>query len=151
MHMVAAPLNAFFQSLEPRGALAPIDLEKEGEKFGAGRVQDFTWKELLDGYACAVCGRCTDVCPAHLTEKVLSPMHIVENLKDHMMAIGHQGPRDLEHVEPVPIIGNAIPEAAIWDCVSCGACMEECPVVVEHIPTIMGHAQASCYGRVQDA
>ena len=136
MHMVAAPLNAYFRSLEPRGTLQPIDLENT-ERFGAGRVQDFTWKELLDGYACAVCGRCTDVCPANLTGKVLSPMHIVENLKDHLVDIGHQGPRNPEHVEPVPIIGHAIPEQAIWDCVSCGACMEECPVVVEHVPTIM--------------
>ena len=136
MHMVAAPLNAFFRSLEPRGALAPIDLENT-ERFGAGRIQDFTWKQLLDGYACAVCGRCTDVCPANLTGKVLSPMHIVENLKDHMVNIGHQGPRNPEHVEPTPIIGFAIPEQAVWDCVSCGACMEECPVVVEHVPTIM--------------
>ena len=136
MHMIAAPLNAFFRSLEPRGALASMDLEN-AERFGAGRVQDFTWKQLLDGFACAVCGRCTDVCPANLTGKMLSPMHIVENLKDHMVAIGHQGARNPEHIEPTPLIGQAIPEQAIWDCVSCGACMEECPVVVEHIPTIM--------------
>ena len=136
MHMAASPLNAFFRSLEPRGALPPIDLEN-AERFGAGRVQDFTWKQLLDGYACAVCGRCSDVCPANGTGKVLSPMHIVENLKDHMVAIGHQGPRDPEHVEPAPLFGGAISEQAIWDCVSCGACMEECPVVVEHVPTIM--------------
>ena len=136
MHMVAAPLNAYFRSLEPRGTMAPIDLENT-ERFGAGRVQDFTWKQLLDGYACAVCGRCTDVCPASATGKVLSPMHIVENLKDHMVGIGHQGPRNPEHTEPAPLIGGPIPEQAIWDCVSCGACMEECPVVVEHVPTIM--------------
>ena len=136
MHMVAAPLNAYFRSLEPTGVMAPIDLEK-AERFGAGRVQDFTWKQLLDGFACAVCGRCTDVCPANLTGKALSPMHIVENLKEHMQAIGHQGPRDPQHVEPTPLIGGPISEEAVWDCVSCGACMEECPVVVEHIPTIM--------------
>ncbi len=136
MHMVAAPVNTFFRSLAPRGAMAPIDLENT-EKFGAGRVQDFTWKELLDGYACAVCGRCTEACPANFTGKVLSPMHIVENLKDHMVAIGHQGPRNPDHLEPAPLIGHAISEQAIWDCVSCGACMEECPVLVEHIPTIM--------------
>ena len=141
IHMVAAPLNAFFRSLEPRGALQvdTIDLENmdENTRFGASRVQDFTWKQLLDGYACAVCGRCTDACPAHTTGKILSPMHIVENLKDHMIAIGHQGPRDPAHTEPMPLIDGAIPEQAVWDCVSCGACMEECPVVVEHIPTIM--------------
>ena len=141
IHMVAAPLNAFFRSLEPRGALPvdTIDLENmdENTRFGASRVQDFTWKQLLDGYACAVCGRCTDACPAHNTGKILSPMHIVENLKEHMIAIGHQGPRNPTLVEPMPLIDGAIPEQAVWDCVSCGACMEECPVVVEHIPTIM--------------
>ena len=139
MHMFAAPVNAFFRSLEPKGALPFIDLENT-EKFGAGRVQDFTWKQLLDGYACAVCGRCTDVCPAHLTGKQLSPMHIVENLKDHMVAIGHQGERNPEHVEPTPILNGqdgVISEASIWDCLNCGACMEECPVTVEHVPTIM--------------
>jgi len=136
IHMVAAPLNAYFRSLEPRGTIATIDLES-AERFGAGRVQDFTWKQLMDGYACAVCGRCTDVCPANITGKVLSPMHLVENLKEHMIRIGHQGDRSPGHVEPEPIIGHAIPEQAIWDCVSCGACMEECPVVVEHVPTII--------------
>ena len=136
IHMVAAPLNAYFRSLEPRGTLPTIDLENT-ERFGAGRIQDFTWKELLDGYACAVCGRCSDVCPANLTDKLLSPMHIVENIKEHMIDIGHQGPRDPEHIEPKPIIDGAISEQAIWDCVTCGACMEECPVVVEHVPTII--------------
>ena len=136
MHMFAAPVNAFFRSLEPKGALQTIDLEN-AEKFGAGRVQDFTWKQLLDGYACAVCGRCTDVCPANLTGKQLSPMHIVENLKDHMVSIGHQGERNPDHVEPSPILDGAISETSIWDCLNCGACMEECPVVVEHVPTIM--------------
>ena len=120
MHMVAAPVNAFFRTLESRGALPAMDLEN-AERFGASRVQDFTWKQLLDGYACAVCGRCSDVCPANVTGKLLSPMHIVENLKDHMVEIGHQGARDPEHVEPIPILNNAIPESAIWDCLNCGA------------------------------
>ena len=136
MHMVAAPANAFFHSLKPRGRLELIDLEN-AEHFGAGRIQDFTWKELLDGYACAVCGRCTDSCPANISGKVLSPMHIVENMKDYLLEVGPhikagQGPSK-EH----PLIGEAITEEAIWDCVSCGACMQECPVLVEHVPTII--------------
>ena len=136
MHMVAAPINAFFRSLKPRGTLSTIDLET-AEHFGAGRVQDFTWKELLDGYACAVCGRCTNSCPAHLTGKVLSPMHIVENLKDHLIEVGAQVKAGKEPSPDHPLIGGSIPEEALWDCVNCGACMEECPVAVEHIPTIV--------------
>ena len=136
MHMFAAPVNAYFRSLEPKGALPLMDLENT-EKFGAGRVQDFSWKQLLDGYACAVCGRCTDACPANLTGKQLSPMHIVEGIKDHMVAIGHQGERNVDLVEPFPLVPSVISESSIWDCLNCGACMEECPVTVEHVPTIM--------------
>ena len=135
MHMVAAPANALFRSLKPRGTLHSIDLET-AEHFGAGRVQDFTWKELLDGYACAVCGRCTDSCPAHLSGKVLSPMHIVEDLKDHLIEEAPQVRMGLESEKPLMGFGR-ITEEAIWDCVSCGACMQECPVAVEHVPTIM--------------
>ena len=142
MHIVASPLNAFFNDLGPRGALRPIrDIEKQ-EHFGAGTVQDFTWKELLDGYACAVCGRCTDNCPANITGKVPSPMHIVENAKHHLMAMGPavraaraQGKPDPEPEKP--LIGGAIPEEAVWDCVTCGACEQECPVAVEHIDSII--------------
>ena len=136
MHMFAAPVNAYFRSLEPKGVLPLMDLENT-EKFGAGRVQDFSWKQLLDGYACAVCGRCTDACPANLTGKQLSPMHIVEGIKDHMVAIGHQGERNVDLVEPSPLVPSVISESSIWDCLNCGACMEECPVTVEHVPTIM--------------
>jgi Fe-S oxidoreductase len=135
MHIVASPLNAFLRRLEPMGTLEPIrDLETV-ESFGAGRIQDFTWKELLDGYACAVCGRCTDVCPASATGKVLSPMHLVENIKEYL---SEHGPNilDGEPVE-VPVIGGANPVQAIWDCVTCGACVEECPVSVEHIDSIV--------------
>ena len=135
MHMVAAPVNALFRSLEPRGKLQPIDLET-AEHFGAGKPQEFTWKELLDGYACAVCGRCTDSCPAHLTGKTLSPMHIVEDLKEYLT---EESKALKAGTEPgTPLIGfGRITEEALWDCLSCGACMEECPVVVEHVPTII--------------
>ena len=76
MHLVAAPISFVTRKLEPRGTLPTPDLEAaldNEEALGASRIQDFTWKELLDGYACAVCGRCTDSCPANLTGKILSP------------------------------------------------------------------------------
>ena len=136
MHMVAAPLNAYTRSLKPRGALPSIDLES-AESFGGGRVQDFTWKELLDGYACAVCGRCTDSCPANLSGKVLSPMHIVEYMKEHLTKVGAQVKAGQDPQDNMPLIGGLIPEEAIWDCVTCGACVQECPVVVDHVPSII--------------
>jgi heterodisulfide reductase subunit C len=135
MHMIAAPVNAYLLSLEPKGELETIDLET-AEHFGAGRIQDFTWKQLLDGYACAVCGRCTDNCPANISGKTLSPMHIVEDLKDYLLEEGSNTFKGKKAENP--LIGfKRITEEALWDCVSCGACMEECPVAVEHVPTIM--------------
>ena len=135
LHMVASPLNAFFHSLQPRGTLPTIEKLEEQEHFGANRVQDFTWKQLLDGYACAVCGRCTDNCPAHLTGKVLSPMDIVEKIKDNLVEerrvhlVGGEPRRKL--------IGDVITPEELWACTTCGACMEECPVAVQHVPTIV--------------
>ncbi len=138
MHMVAAPANALFKSLKPSGVLVPIELET-AEHFGAGKVEHFSWKQILDGYACAVCGRCTDSCPANLTGKVLSPMHVVENIKDLLLetAGAAKGNGNGQAAELPLLIGGAVPEEAVWDCVTCGACMEECPVQVEHVPTIM--------------
>ncbi|MEE9198790.1 MAG: (Fe-S)-binding protein, partial [Dehalococcoidia bacterium] len=139
MHMVGAPINAFLHDLNARGTLHPIPDIETAESYGANRVRDFTWKELLDGYACAVCGRCTDACPASQTGKVLSPMHIVENIKDHLLEVGPgiiKGGGNGD-AAGLPVIGNAVSEEAIWDCVTCGACEQECPVAVEHIDSIV--------------
>ena len=137
MHLVAAPINFFTRSLEPRGTLStPMDLET-AEVFGAHRIQDFTQREILDGYACAVCGRCTDVCPANISGKLLSPMHIVENLKEHVLEVGPGLAGGVDEQETKPLIGRWIPEEMLWDCLTCGACVQECPVGVEHIDTIV--------------
>ena len=137
MHIVAAPISFYLRSLEARGTLdTPRDLET-AESFGAAKVQDFTWKELLDGYACAVCGRCTDSCPANISGKILSPMHIVENLKEHLIETGPGVLRDQDEQDSLPLLERWIPEEALWDCLTCGACVEECPVGVEHIDSIV--------------
>ena len=137
MHIVAAPISFYLRSLEARGTLdTPRDLET-AENFGAAKVQDFTWKELLDGYACAVCGRCTDSCPANISGKILSPMHIVENLKEHLIETGPGVLRGQDEQDSRPLLERWIPEEALWDCLTCGACVEECPVGVEHIDSIV--------------
>ena len=137
IHLVAAPISFATRSLEKRGTLStPQDLET-AEVFGASRVQDFTWRELLDGYSCAVCGRCTDVCPANISGKILSPMHIVENLKEHVLDTGPGILKGQDEQGERPLIGPWIPQEALWDCLTCGACVSECPVGVEHIDTIV--------------
>ena len=140
MHLVGAPISFAARKLEPRGTLPTPDLEAaldNEEALGASKIQDFTWKELLDGYACAVCGRCTDNCPANITGKILSPMHIVENMKEHVIEFGDGVAAGNDEQDSKPMIGNWIQEEALWDCLTCGACVQECPVGVEHIESIV--------------
>ncbi len=138
IHLVGAPLSFVFRSLEAPGTLStPLDLET-AEVFGAANVRDFTQKQLLDGYACAVCGRCTEACPANISGKTLSPMHIAENLKEHLIEVGPgMSNGNGGHDDSKPLIGPWIGQEALWDCLTCGACVQECPVGVEHIDLIV--------------
>ena len=87
LHVLASLVNAFFKPLGPKVVLEPIPLEG-AETFGASKIQDFTWKDLLDLYACAVCGRCHVNCPAQLSGKTLSPREVIHNLKEHLLEAG---------------------------------------------------------------
>lgn len=88
-HIITAPLNIWFRRKEPVGRLTKLDLEdEEAETFGVGKIEDFSQKQMLDFYSCVECGRCTDVCPASNTGKVLSPMHLITKLRDHMVEKG---------------------------------------------------------------
>ncbi len=140
-HVLTIAPQVFFRRLEPTGVLAPIpDFEKRmeaGEAFGVGKLEDFTWKQLLDSYTCTECGRCTAVCPANITGKLLSPKQVIVDIR-HLME--EQEPAVLPSTKrpekPTDLIAGVGFEP-IWDCVTCGACMEECPVFIEHVPTIM--------------
>ena len=88
-HIIAAPINVLFRRRDPPGRLSKLDLESDtAESFGAGRIEDFTRKQLLDLYACVECGRCTNACPASGTGKALSPMHLIVKLRDHLLEKG---------------------------------------------------------------
>ncbi len=133
-HIIVSPINVFFRSLGPRGALAAIDLEA-AETFGVDRIQNFSWKHLLDLDACTRCGRCQDNCPAYLSGKPLSPKKIIQDLKAHLL---EQAPAlrkrkaEKENTEDNGrMIGGVIGEDEIWNCTTCYACQEVCPVYVE--------------------
>ncbi len=88
-HLITAPVNIWFRRNTPPGRLAPLDLEnEEAETFGVGRIEHFNRKQMLDLYACVECGRCTNVCPASGTGKLLSPMHLIVKLRDHLTEKG---------------------------------------------------------------
>jgi Fe-S oxidoreductase len=136
-HVLTVIPQVFTRRLEPTGVLQPLGDFEKLEHFGVGKLEDFTWKQLLDAYSCTECGRCTAACPANITGKTLSPKHVIVNIR-HLME--EQEPALLPSTHrpetPTPLI-DGVGYEPIWDCVTCGACMEECPVFIEHVPTIM--------------
>ncbi len=134
LHPLTSFFNLTFQDLTPKGSLKLIDL-KDTTKVGASKLQDFTWKQLLDGYACTWCGRCHVVCPAQVSGKPLSPRELILGMKESLL---HDGPGILKGKNPEKaLIGGVISEDAIWSCTTCRACQEVCPVSNEHIDKIV--------------
>ncbi len=142
-HMFFAPVNAFFLRTGSPGRLSRISNIEEREVFGVGQIQDFTWKQLFELDACVRCGRCTDVCPANIAGQPLSPMHLIQDLKGHLASVGpavqHAGTigADQREVSPTAMVGDVIKDETLWACRTCGACVQECPVMIEHVPTIV--------------
>ncbi len=135
-HIIISPLNVFFRTLGQKGVLVPIDLEK-AEIFGASRVQDFTWKQLLDVDACVRCGRCQDACPAYASGKPLNPKKVIQDIKTQLL---EEAPYLLKGAVPNPgrdLINEGVGVDEIWNCTTCRACDEECPIYVDHIDKII--------------
>ena len=171
LHIISSEPNVYFRNLEPRGALRKMDLEAEPEEgeelpvFGAKGLKDLTWRHLADGLACTECGRCMEFCPASVTGKTLSPKHLMEGLRDQIVAAetalaaaasaqrawkggangGAAASEDAlglakaraEEALSLPLMDNVIPEEAVWQCTTCGWCVEGCPVLIEHVDTIV--------------
>jgi Fe-S oxidoreductase len=136
-HILTAPLNVFFRRLTSTGILQPIKDIEEQEVFGVGKVQDFTWKQNMDFYTCTECGRCEVNCPAFLTDKDLSPKKIMHDMRGLAEAqVSASMGLTSRDDEPIKLI-DAVGFDTIWDCVNCGACQYQCPVFIEHIPTLM--------------
>ncbi len=151
LHLLATPFNVFFRSYQPRGALPIIENIEEREDYGVSRVEQFTWKQLLDGYACTECGRCNTVCPASNTGKPLFPKEIILGVKEALFErsdeilgensiykkLSFVGAKDEKEAHHEPMVGGIISQDALWSCTTCMACMEVCPVAIEHIPKIV--------------
>lgn len=158
-HMFTGPANVFMRATEPRWASAGIANIEEQEHFGADKLGDFSWKQLLNVDACMRCGRCLDFCPTFTTGKPLKPRQLVVEVSAYMARQGamragvagalpsEAGMRGHELTAPgepslvdVPVVANLIGDVVspeeIWDCTTCRACMEQCPVLIEHVPLI---------------
>ncbi|HZO63911.1 MAG TPA: (Fe-S)-binding protein [Kribbellaceae bacterium] len=167
LHIFIAPLNILFgRRPKALGAMQPmmsngkpLDFEEadpDTDVFGRGKIEDFTWKGLLDFGSCTECGRCQSQCPAWNTGKPLSPKMIVLDLRDHAFAKAPyilassdderaNLPESVTAEVDKPLVGKAdvavIDENALWACTSCGACVEQCPVDIEHVDHIMDMRQ----------
>jgi Fe-S oxidoreductase len=143
LHVITSIPNVFFSNANgpmKKGVIRFLDLEAEGvEQFGAADVDQLTWKDLFDGYSCTECGRCTSVCPANLTGKLLSPRKIIVDTRARLMeyappaVAGEMTPAIKDH----RLLDNFISEEELWACTTCRACVNECPVGIEHLDHIM--------------
>ena len=156
LHLMATPFNVFFSNYAPKGALPLMEDLEEREDYGVSKPEQFTWKQLLDGYACTECGRCNTVCPASNTGKPLFPKEIILGVKEALFVessqilgentlwnrLGVAGVKaDETAIEKAahhePMVGGIITNDALWACTTCRACMEICPVSIEHVPKIV--------------
>ena len=154
LHVLTSVPNVFFSNLGPTNKLEKIDFEDESaEKFGIVDIDDLSWKTIMDGYTCTHCGRCTSVCPANQTGKILDPREIIVQIrhrtedvapimlkqKEAKAAGNEYQPTEAEQVLlDKKLVGDYVKPEALWQCTTCSACMEECPVNIEHVPAIVG-------------
>ncbi|MEE9240650.1 MAG: heterodisulfide reductase-related iron-sulfur binding cluster [bacterium] len=162
-HIFFGLANIFFRNLDGSGKLSFIDIEatmetnpEAIETLGVEKIEQYSWKDLLDLDACMNCGRCEDVCPAHLSGVPLSPRKLIRDMKEHLTRAGPAklrarasgGENDdaaAAEAESAPLFGEAAEGAAmpavleveLWGCRTCGACQQECPVFIEHIPKMV--------------
>ena len=149
LHVLTSLINVWFSNTSGPGtigAMRPMDLEAENaEQFGASDVEHLSWKNLLDGYSCTECGRCTAACPANLTGKVLSPRMIVVKTRARLtekaqvldaMGLGGTAPAEQQAVLDKTLLDHWITEEELWACTSCRACVQECPVSIDQLDII---------------
>ncbi|MBA3671944.1 MAG: 4Fe-4S dicluster domain-containing protein [Gemmatimonadaceae bacterium] len=160
LHVATSLINVFFSNTSgpgTKGAMRYMDLEAEVEQFGASDVEHLSWKNLLDGYSCTECGRCTAACPANITGKPLSPRKIVVNTRQRLMEKapvvtgdrmeflrpallhgegGDAGATTVAEVMEHRLMDTYITEEELWACTSCRACVVECPVSIDQLDVI---------------
>lgn len=140
-HVITSIPNVYFSKLGlEKFALKKIDLEDENvSQYGAADFEHLSWKQVLDGFTCTECGRCTSVCPAANTGKKLSPKEIIVNIRHRteekapLLLSGNE----VNEIINKSLVHNCITDEELWACTTCGACVYECPVTIEHIDSIV--------------
>ena len=154
LHIITTPANHFMASLKPAGYIEPIRDFENAESFGAGQLEDLTWKQIFDSDSCTRCGRCQDGCPAYLSGKPLSPKKVIQDLKTYWIeraplvtaarkAAKVAGEGSVPEI-PAPektMVGEVIDLHELWACTNCMYCMEHCSSSIEHVPKIVNMRQ----------
>lgn len=152
-HIILAFPNTYFSNLKPKGQFSNMDsvtnevkamldpsfvpADTAPGKFGAKDIQDLSWVNLLNAYTCTECGRCTSVCPANITGKLLSPRKIMMDTRDRMEEVGKNiDKHGTEHQDGKALLDDYITREEIWACTSCNACVEACPVNIDPLAII---------------
>ncbi len=143
MHLVMAFPNVFFFDTEPMAKMRPLAVNDSGqavpledldiESFGVSTFDQYTWRQLIDGWACTTCARCQDVCPAYESGKALNPMQIVHDVRNYA---NDHAPILLKGEQPEETILERIGSEAVWACTTCHACVDACPLYIEHVPKL---------------
>lgn len=159
LHIFFAFPNTYYSKLEPKGQFnnmpsvtnevklmldpnadpyATSTNDAPAARFGAKDIGDLTWKSLMDAYSCTECGRCTSVCPANITGKLLSPRKIMMDTRDRMVELGnHKRKNGKESQDGKSLLGDYISKEELWACTTCNACVQECPINIDPLSIII--------------
>ena len=148
MHLVMAVPNVFFHDIEPAGKMRPLAVGDDGKAvpmekileidpddlgLGASAYTDYTWRQLIDGWSCTSCARCQDVCPAYASGKGLNPMQVIHDVRNYA---NEHAPLLLSGGQPEETMMQRITDEAVWACTTCNACVDVCPLYIEHVPKL---------------
>ena len=135
LHVLTGPMNIFFAELDrPVGQLPPTPTDREGQPVYVSKLNELSWKQILNGDACTECGRCQDVCPAYGAGYPLNPKDLILGIREIFESSKSSNGKSVDQ----SLLNNSkISKEVIWACTTCAACITECPVLVEHIDTIV--------------
>lgn len=137
-HIITSIPNVYFSATGKGNQLRRIDFEEEGrEEFGVTRIEEFSWKKMLDLHTCTECGRCDVFCPALRSGKPLSPQQLTVDLRDHLNRVTPRLLHPEKSAESPTLLGGVIQDETLWSCTTCGACEEECPVMIEYVNKVI--------------
>jgi Fe-S oxidoreductase len=148
MHLVMAVPNVFFHDIEPKGKMRPLAVGDDGKAVPMEKIleidpddlglevstyTDYTWRQLIDGWSCTSCARCQDVCPAYASGKGLNPMQVIHDVRNYA---NEHAPLLLSGGQPEETMMQRITDEAVWACTTCNACVDVCPLYIEHVPKL---------------